>query len=135
AIIVGVVSLILFVWRQLLSKEPMLDMRSFKFPMFSLTTIMLIIVMMALFSSMLIIPLYLQGVLALTAFAAGLALLPGGILNGFLAPVTGKLFDKFGPRVLVVPGSLIVSIVMWLFSTVSTTTTVTTFVVLHCFLM
>lgn len=76
-LIVGGIALLLFVWRQLLSKVPMLDLRAFKFPMFSLTTVLLIIVMMALFSTLMLLPIFLQQGLLFTAFASGLVLLPG----------------------------------------------------------
>ncbi|GGG00299.1 MDR family MFS transporter [Paenibacillus abyssi] len=132
---VGIISLLLFIWRQLVSKEPMLDMRAFKSPMFSLTTVMLIIVMMSLFSTMLLLPLFLQGALLMTAFTAGLILLPGGALNGLLSPVTGKLFDKFGPRALVIPGSAILVVVMWLFTRISLDTSTGTLIALHSAMM
>lgn len=71
----------------------------------------------------------------MTAFAAGLILLPGGILNGFLSPITGKLFDKFGPRALVVPGSAILVFVMWLFTRITLETTSGTLILYHCIMM
>ncbi|MED1562872.1 MDR family MFS transporter [Alkalihalobacillus alcalophilus] len=134
-IIVGVVSLILFVWKQLKMDEPMLDVRAFKSPMFSITTILLIIVMMSMFSTMILIPMFLQGAMALTAFAAGLALLPGGLLNGLMSPLMGRLFDKFGPKYLVRPGAALLVIVLFLFTTITTTTPVYLFVIYHCLLM
>lgn len=134
-IIIGFISLILFVLRQLKLKEPMLDVRAFKSPMFALTTVLLIIVMMSMFSTMIIIPMFLQSGLLLSAYVAGLALLPGGILNGLMSPIAGRLFDKFGPRVLIVPGSALLTIVMWQFTNVTTATSLTTFIVLHSLLM
>ncbi|WP_413382669.1 MDR family MFS transporter [Alkalihalobacillus sp. 1P02AB] len=134
-IIIGVLSLILFVWKQLKMEEPMLDVRAFKSPMFSLTTILLIIVMMSMFSTMILIPMFLQGAMALTAFAAGLALLPGGLLNGLMSPIMGRLFDKFGPKFLVRPGAALLVIVLFLFTTITTTTPVYLFVIYHCLLM
>jgi len=134
-LIVGGLSLLLFVWRQLVSKEPILDLRAFLSPMFSLSTVLLIIVMMSLFSTLLLLPIFLQQGLLMTAFAAGLILLPGGVLNGFLSPVTGKLFDKFGPRVLVIPGTAILVLVMWLFTRINLETGSGMLVLLHCIMM
>ncbi|MFB5661889.1 MFS transporter [Alteribacillus sp. HJP-4] len=131
----GFLSLALFVWRQLRVEEPMLDLRAFLSPMFTLTTILLVIMMMSLFSTMIILPLFLQGALALSAYAAGLALLPGGILNGMMSPIAGRLFDRFGPRMLVIPGTAILVFVMWMFTNVSSTTSTITFIVLHSILM
>lgn len=131
----GGISLLLFLWRQLKVKEPLLDVRAFKYPMFSLATIQLMIMMMTLFSTLIILPMYLQGAAALSAFITGLILLPGGILNGFISPVVGRLFDKFGPRVLVIPGTIIVMVVMWFIAGISPSTSVLSVILLHSVLM
>lgn len=67
---VGVVSLILFVWRQLVSDSPLLDLRVFKYSMFSLTTIINIAVTM--YADMMLLPLYLQNARGYTAMESGL---------------------------------------------------------------
>lgn len=134
-VIVGGIALLLFVFRQLKVKEPLMDLRAFKFPMFSLTTILLIIMMMTLFSTMSLLPFLFQGALGLTVFASGLLMLPGSLLNGLISPITGKLFDKFGPRALVIPGSAFLVIVMWFFTQVTADTTKTTFLILHICMM
>ncbi|MGO4889192.1 DHA2 family efflux MFS transporter permease subunit [Anaerobacillus sp. MEB173] len=132
--IIGAISITLFVWRQLRLEEPILDVRVFKSLTFSLTALLLIIMMMTLFSTIIILPLFLQGPLALSALTAGLILLPGGLLNGLMSPITGRLFDRYGPRKLVIPGTMIIVIVMWLFSTVSQSTSVIMLTVLFTLL-
>jgi DHA2 family lincomycin resistance protein-like MFS transporter len=112
----GGVALALFVWRQLLLKEPVMDLRAFRYPIFALVTVLLFVLMMTFFSSAIMLPMFMQGVLLMTAFKSGLILLPGGVVNGLMAPISGKLFDKFGPRVLVIPGLVIVAISLWLFT-------------------
>ncbi|XID94821.1 MDR family MFS transporter [Paenibacillaceae bacterium WGS1546] len=134
-LIAGGIALILFIWRQLVSKQPMMDLRAFKSPMFSLSTVMILIVMMSLFSTLMLLPIYLQQGLMLTAFATGLIMLPGGVLNGILSPVTGKLFDKFGPRVLVIPGAAVLIGVMYLFTQIDLETTRGEVILLHCIMM
>jgi len=134
-LIIGGISLLLFIWRQLVSRSPILNLRAFLSPMFSLSTVLLIIVMMSLFSTLLLLPIFLQQGLLMTAFAAGLILLPGGVLNGFLSPITGKLFDKFGPRVLVIPGTIILILVMWLFTRITLETSSGTLILYHCIMM
>ncbi|MCC3375577.1 DHA2 family efflux MFS transporter permease subunit [Cohnella sp. REN36] len=115
-IAVGAVALLLFIWRQLVLKDPIMDLRAFKYPMFSLVVVLLFVLMMTLFSTLTLLPLFLQGALLMTAFKSGLTMLPGGIVNGIMAPISGKLFDKFGPRVLVIPGLVIVVAALWLFT-------------------
>lgn len=134
-IIAGGVSLILFVWRQLVVKEPIMDLRSFKFPMFSLVTVLMLVLMMTLFSTMIMLPVFLQNAMMKTAFAAGLILMPGGIINGIMAPISGKLFDKFGPRVLVIPGMVIVLAAIWLFTGIDANTTAQYIIALHIILL
>ncbi|WKB35682.1 DHA2 family efflux MFS transporter permease subunit [Terrilactibacillus sp. S3-3] len=102
-LIAGAVALLLFVWRQLTAPSPILDLRAFKYPMFALSTFILVLVMMTLFATMILLPLYLQRALLLTSLAAGAVLLPGGLINGLLSPVMGTFFDRFGPRWLVPP--------------------------------
>ncbi|MFX3632545.1 MAG: DHA2 family efflux MFS transporter permease subunit [Candidatus Pristimantibacillus sp.] len=135
AIIVGVIALALFSIRQIKMKQPMINLRVFKFPMFSMGVLMVFLCMMIILSSMLILPMYLITGLGYTAFKAGLLLLPGGIINGIMSPIMGRLFDKYGPKWLVIPGLAIVSVSLWFFSSISATSTITFIIVLHSTLM
>ncbi|KWX78242.1 drug resistance transporter, EmrB/QacA subfamily [Paenibacillus jilunlii] len=103
----GVLSLGLFTWRQLASSSPLLDLRVFKYNMFSLTTIISIAVTIIMYADMMLLPLYLQNARGYTAMESGLLLLPGALVMGLLMPVTGKLFDRFGAKWLAVTGLLI----------------------------
>ena len=78
--------------------------------------------MASLFGTIIVLPIYLQQVLHLDPLATGLLLLPGGLIMGLLAPFVGRLYDRFGPRVLVVPGSILVSAVMWTLTMVTENT-------------
>ncbi|WP_375373942.1 DHA2 family efflux MFS transporter permease subunit [Paenibacillus sp. S150] len=103
----GVVSLGLFTWKQLAAATPLLDLRVFKYNMFSLTTIISIAVTIIMYADMMLLPLYLQNARGYTAMESGLLLLPGALIMGLLMPVTGKLFDRFGAKWLAVIGLLI----------------------------
>ncbi|QGQ97312.1 DHA2 family efflux MFS transporter permease subunit [Paenibacillus psychroresistens] len=103
----GVVSLILFVWRQLVSKSPLLDLRAFKYSMFSLTTVINIAVTMVMYADMMLLPLYLQNARGYTAMESGLLMLPGALLMGLMMPITGKMFDRFGAKWLSIIGMAI----------------------------
>lgn len=131
----GAVSLLLFVWRQLKMEQPMLDLRTFRYPMFSLVTVLMLVLMMSMFSTMIMLPLFLQNALGLTALAAGLVMMPGGIVNGLMAPISGKLFDKFGPRVLVIPGLVLLCISIFLFSNIDASWTGGYVIFLHVMMM
>src|SRR3712207_5527273 len=69
--------------------------------------------MMALFGTLILLPIYMQNVLGLDPLATGLLLLPGGLVMGLLAPFVGRAYDRFGPTGLLVAGSTIVSAVFW----------------------
>ncbi|MEK3912689.1 DHA2 family efflux MFS transporter permease subunit [Paenibacillus sp. FSL H7-0331] len=133
-IVVGLAALLLFSLRQLKMSKPMIDLRVFKYPMFTLGLLAVFITFMIILSSMILLPLYLQTGLALAAFSAGLVLLPGGVLNGLMSPLTGRIFDKYGPRGLVVPGFAIMIVMLWILSTVNTETSILTVILLHSFL-
>lgn len=113
---VGAASLVLFVLRQLhLQKtdSALLDLRTFQTPAFSLAIVLVVIVFMALFGSIILLPIYLQQVLGLDVLGVGLVLLPGGILMGAMAPFVGNAFDRFGPTPLVIPGMLLAAAALW----------------------
>lgn len=103
----GGISLILFTWRQLAMDNPLLDLRAFKYNMFSLTTVINIAVTMVMYADMMLLPLYLQSARGYTAVESGLLLLPGALIMGFMMPITGKLFDRFGAKWLAVVGLII----------------------------
>ncbi|WP_188455975.1 MDR family MFS transporter [Virgibacillus oceani] len=115
-IIIGFVGILLFTIRQLRLDEPIMNLRVFKFPMYTHAVIMFLIIIMAMFASEIILPIYMQGPLALTAATAGLVLLPGSILNGLMSPVMGSLFDKYGPKVMMVPATIVLSGTMFMMS-------------------
>jgi DHA2 family lincomycin resistance protein-like MFS transporter len=113
---VGVLALAAFIFRQLKlqrTDQAVLDLRTFKSRSFVVSIIMVSVSMMALFGSLVILPLYLQNVLELGTLETGLLLLPGGVLMGILSPIVGRLFDRVGPRPLVIPGAFIVSAALW----------------------
>lgn len=114
--VAGLVSIVLFVLRQLKLDEPVMDVRVFKFPMFTHAVVMFILIVMTMFASELILPLYMQGALLLSAATAGLVLLPGSILNGLMSPFMGALFDKVGPRVMMMPATIVLAGTMFMFS-------------------
>ena len=115
--------------------KPMIDLRVFKYPMFTLGLLTVFVAFMVILSSMILLPLYLQVGLGLAGFSAGLVLLPGGVLNGIMSPVTGRIFDRYGPRGLVLPGFIIMIVMLWLLSKVTTETSILMVIVLHSFLM
>ncbi|WP_226529454.1 DHA2 family efflux MFS transporter permease subunit [Metabacillus niabensis] len=135
SMIIGAVSLLFFTIRQLKMEQPVLNLRAFKYPMFTIGLLLVVVCMMVILSSMILLPLYLQTSLSLSTFAAGLLLLPGGIINGILSPVMGGLFDKFGPKWLVTIGIVVVIGAMFGFSTITIETSSAFIIALHIITM
>ena len=125
SIIGGLIALVLFVWRQLVSSNPLLELRVFKYNMYSLTTFINIAITMIMYADMMLLPLYLQNARGYTAMESGLLLLPGALIMGFLMPVTGKLFDKFGAKWLSIAGMIIVIVTTLGFINLTDTTSYT----------
>lgn len=134
-IAVGAAALILFSFRQLKLDEPLLDLRVFRFPMYTLGVILFLIILMAMFSSEIILPIFMQGPLALTAATAGLVLLPGSLISGLLSPAMGHLFDKMGPRNLLIPGTILLCATMYILSKMNLQTPIWLIVVCYMLLM
>lgn len=125
---VGGVFLALFLGRQLLLQRKdraLLDLRVFGSPIFSVAMGSMLIATMTMFGTFILLPFFAQRVLALNPLETGLITLPGGLLMGVASPFIGRLYDARGPRLLLLPGSLLISGALWLLAvTVSTTTPV-----------
>ncbi len=134
-IVIGIAGIVLFSIRQLKLDKPVMDLRVFKYPMYTHAVFMFLIIIMAMFSSEIILPMYMQGPLGLLPATAGLVLLPGSILNGVMSPFMGHLFDKFGPKILMVPATIVLSLTMFMMSRLSMTTPLWVVVVGYVLLM
>ena len=103
-IIIGAIALVAFIVRQLRMDDPMLDFKIYKHPMFALSSAISIVLSIAMFSGMILTPLYVQTIRGISPFHSGLLMLPGAIVMGLMSPITGRLFDKYGASVLAVIG-------------------------------
>jgi DHA2 family lincomycin resistance protein-like MFS transporter len=136
SIVIGAVTLALFAWRQLrLSERALLDLRVFASPLFCIATLLAGITMLTLLGALIIVPLYLQQVQGVSTLTTGLVLLPGRLAMGVLGPFVGRAYDRFGPRPLVVPASIIVVIALVLLSMLDQATTLGFVVGAHVVLM
>ena len=96
ALAVGVVSVALFVRRQNRIGEPLLNVRPLARPGFSLACCLVVIAMMTTFSLSVLLPLYFETELGLSAFAAGMLMLIPVLVNALTALVGGRILDRFG---------------------------------------
>ncbi|AJS61309.1 DHA2 family efflux MFS transporter permease subunit [Paenibacillus sp. IHBB 10380] len=130
-LVIGTVSVILFVWRQISSTSPMLEFRIFKYNMFTLTTIINVLITISMYAGMILLPIFLQNIRQFTPMESGLMMLPGAILMGIMSPITGAIFDKVGARWLSVIGLLITVITTYEFTQLTGATTYTHMILIY----
>lgn len=130
-IVAGVIGVALFVIRQLRLEIPLLNLGIYKYPMYSMAAIISAVNAAALFSGMILTPAYVQNVRGITPLDSGLMMLPGAIVMGIMSPITGKLFDKFGPRVLGFVGLTITAIATFMMSKFDLETTYSHIIMLY----
>ncbi|SKC61217.1 MDR family MFS transporter [Krasilnikoviella flava] len=126
-IVGGAAFLALFVWRQLVlqrTDSALLDLRVFRAPGFSVGLAVMAVSMIAMFGMIIGLPLVLQRAMGLSPVTSGLLMLPGGLAMGVLGPVVGRLYDRLGPRPLVLPGVAAVGVSMVVFATLTPTSAV-----------
>jgi DHA2 family lincomycin resistance protein-like MFS transporter len=132
---VGVAALGGFVWRQLVLQRrdaPLMDLRVFVQPGFATAIGLLGVVAAILFGAILILPIYIQSGLGRPALVAGLAVLPGGLIQGLAGPFVGRLYDRVGPKPLLVPATVVISATLGGFAVLlGTNTAVWVIVCLH----
>ncbi|WP_461639684.1 MDR family MFS transporter [Leucobacter sp. BZR 635] len=135
ALAIGVAALIIFTLRQKKLQErgdaALLDLRPFSERNFSLSVTILTIAFGVMLGSVVVLPIYAQTGLGLSVLATGLIMLPGGITQGVLSPVVGRLYDLLGPKPLVIPGVLVLCGAQWWLSTIGTDTTTGLLIAMH----
>jgi DHA2 family lincomycin resistance protein-like MFS transporter len=115
-IAVGLVTLAAFTWRQIVLQRTdaaLLDLRTFLSRDFTLSLALMATAMVPLFGAFIVLPQFARYTLGLEPVWVGALLLPGGLLMGLAGPTVGRLYDKFGPRPLVIPGAIGLSVSMW----------------------
>lgn len=128
----GLVGIAAFVRRQRrLGSGALLDLRPLAVRNFAASLVALVILVGVMLGVLNTLPLYLQGSLMATTAVAGLALLPGGLAETVLSPIVGRLYDRVGPRPLLVPGMAIAVGALFGFATLDEGSSVTTVIVLH----
>ncbi|MGY1964763.1 MDR family MFS transporter [Nocardia gipuzkoensis] len=135
---VGAALIAAFVLRQLRLQRtgtPLLDLRVLLSSTYTKALILMSVAFMAMLGSMILLPLYLQNLRGLSPLATGLLVMPGGLAMGLLGPTVGRLFDRFGGRWLVIPGSIGIAASLAGFTQISMTMPYWQLLALHILLM
>lgn len=115
-LVVGIVSIIGFVLRQIKIENPLLELKVFKSREFAVSTILICIAYAGMMSATILLSIYVQSLRGYSAVTSGLVMLPGSFLFAILSPVTGKILDKYGPRVICILGMFLFCIGTFAFS-------------------
>lgn len=108
-VLAGLAAIGVFVTRQLHLQRrgsPLMDLRTLRHPTYTKALILMSVAFLAMLGSMILLPLFLQNLRGLSPLQTGLLVMPGGLGMGLLGPTVGRVFDRFGARVLMIPGSL-----------------------------
>jgi DHA2 family lincomycin resistance protein-like MFS transporter len=92
--------------------SPLLDLRTLRHRTFRVSLVVLAAAHVAFLGSMFLLPLYLQNSRHLSELETGLLVMPGGLAMGLLGPPVGRLYDRYGARVLVIPGSAVAAVAL-----------------------
>jgi len=106
---IGCFSLLIFVVNELYHPNPLLELRVFKIYNFTLSQIISCVTTLALTGGIYVLPLFLQNIRGFTAMQTGLTLFWSAIASGIMMPISGALFDKFGAKIVTIPGLLLVA--------------------------
>ncbi len=111
--------LALFVWRELRTKRPAVDLRLLKNATFAAGTFLGGCLGVALFASLFLVPLFLQQLMGYPALDAGLVLMPRSLAMALAMPLAGRLYNRLGPRLLIAMGMLVTAYSFWDFGRLS----------------
>ncbi len=129
---ISLISFIFFVWWQLSIDQPLLNLRLFKYKTFSIANLLLLLISISLFGVMFYLPVYMQSIRGLGAFQTGLLQLPPALLTGMILPISGILYDRIGPKVLVPVGMVLIAWGMYLFRHLTLDTALIYLVLWNC---
>jgi EmrB/QacA subfamily drug resistance transporter len=118
----GVTCLAIFVVVELSVEQPILDLRVFRSSAFTISSVLMAVLIVGLFASLYFVPLFLQQAQGLGAFQTGLTLLPPALVTVVMMPLSGWLYDRIGARWPVAIGVLLVAIASYLMRSISVET-------------
>lgn len=111
--LIALAGFILFLWRELTTPHPVIDLSMYRKRNFTMTQIVMLVIGAALYSTTVMIPQFLQEVMGYTAMEAGLVLSVGGVVLIVLLPIVGYIGQKIDPRAMIAFGFAIVTFGIW----------------------
>lgn len=118
----GALLLVFWLIVELTEEQPLLELRVFRNTTYALATGVNFVVTAGLFSSVFLLPLFLQNFRGLGAMESGLLMFPQAVASGLMMPLSGRLYDRIGPRPLIVTGLLLMAFATYRLSFLDLTT-------------
>lgn len=134
SVVVGAGSLALFIKRQIVltrSGRELLNLAPFRNRNFTISVVLIMVAMGTLLGTVVIVPIMLQTGRGLDTLTIGMMLLPGGLVQAAVGPVFGRVFDRFGPRPVLIPGAAMLALGQWLYVGVTPESPLWVFTVSH----
>jgi MFS transporter, DHA2 family, multidrug resistance protein len=116
---ISAVSLAVFLTTELTAEDPIIDLRLLRNHNFGLAALIMVFFSLGMFGSTFLMPVYLQNSMGYTALQAGSVFLPVGIIQGFIAPISGRISDKLNPKLPIICGVLLMAFSFYLNSKLS----------------
>ncbi|WP_228042610.1 MULTISPECIES: DHA2 family efflux MFS transporter permease subunit [unclassified Tychonema] len=110
---VAVMGLCLFIWRELSTKAPAVDLRVLRHKSLAAGSLYSGILGMGLYGALFAIPLFAQGVLKFSAMQTGFLLAPGALASAIIMVLLGKISTKVDARILIALGACGTAAVMF----------------------
>jgi MFS transporter, DHA2 family, multidrug resistance protein len=120
--IIAVVGAVLFVWRELASRSPAVDLRVLRHRSLAAGSLYAIVLGISLYGTIFVIPLFTQNVLHFTAVQTGMLIIPGALCSGMIMPFIGRIMGKVDARFAVGLGSTVVGGAMFFLAQMNVTT-------------
>ncbi|MGO9308357.1 MAG: DHA2 family efflux MFS transporter permease subunit [Spirochaetia bacterium] len=127
-LVVSFFCFVLFIYLELTSENPLLELRVFKYRSFTMANLMVIVTNIVMFSGLFFLPLFLQSFRGLGAMETGFLMMPGALVSGLVMPIIGRLFDRIGPRPLATTGIVLLMFISWVFHYLNLATATSTII-------
>src|SRR3989475_8557595 len=111
--ITSALSLITFIWHELRTEDPVVDLRILKSRQLAVGVVFGLVLGMCLSATVFVLPVYLQNIRNFTANQTGLVILPGALASAFTMAFMGRLQGKFDGRLSIAAGVAVFALSVW----------------------
>src|SRR5258707_3815914 len=111
--VISAASLVSFVWHELTTESPVVDLRILKSRQLAVGVVFGMVLGVCLYATVFVLPVYLQNLQHFTANQTGLVILPGALASAFTMATMGRTAGKFDGRLSILAGVGVFALSMW----------------------